>query len=355
MVEFLRYFIFFYCFVGIFISGGLFFNKRSLANIMMAVYIFLFTLELIDFLYTTSDVVLMYPQYYLYIYPICLLFGPALWLHFTFIKNPDRKFTYTQLLHVLPFLFFVGFLLAPILRLEGMARIEYTRENFNNYMMPLNYIRTTHVMLYGIMMVFVIIKERLYKSNRQGIYLTLIAVIYFFTAVLQSYLTRFADSYRQFSLYFFLAATIFLIAGIVLYSYPELLERFQEKYFSSNLKESDRKRIISKIEKVSGDIQIYLNSNLKLTEFCDQIEERPHHVSQVFSSEFSTSFSSFVNEHRVAVAKCILQDPKKDDLKILAVAFECGFNNNVTFNKAFVKCTGMTPGKFRKERETING
>jgi AraC-like DNA-binding protein len=202
-------------------------------------------------------------------------------------------------------------------------------------------------------MLIVIFKERLYRSNRQGIYLSLIAIIYFLTAVLQSYLTRFAESFRQFSVYFFLASSIFLIAGIVLYSYPELLQQFQQKYFSSNLKEKDKNRIIKKIKNSAKDRTIFLNSELNLKSFCALIEEKPHHVSQVFSSAFSTSFSNFVNEQRVAIAKDILADPSQDEMKILAVAFECGFNNNVTFNKAFVKFTGLTPGKFRKERSII--
>lgn len=351
MVEFLRYFIFLYCFIGVFIAGGLFFKNRSPANIFLALFILFFTFEQLDFLYTTSQVVLIYPAYYLWIYPICFLFGPALWLHFKYVQHPELKFQAKDVLHALPFLLFLVFLLSPILRLDGPERIEYTRQNFNSEMMPLNYLRTTHVVLYGVWMLFVIIKNKLYQNNKQGLYLTAITVIYFLTAVLQSYLTRFADSYRQFSWYFFLAFTIVLIAGFVLYSFPELLQQIQQKYFSSSLKEGDRKRIAKKISALTEEPSYFLDNSLQLNTFCEHIEEKPHQVSQVFSSHFKTSFSHFVNNIRVEHAKKLLLDPKKDHLKILAVAFESGFNNNVTFNKAFSKVTGVTPGKFRKQRE----
>jgi AraC-like DNA-binding protein len=348
-VEALRYIIFLYCFLGIFIAGGLFFKNRSPANITLSVFIFLFTLEQLDFLYTTSKLVIIYPEYYLFIYPVCLLFGPALWLHFRFVQYPRSNFRAYDLLHLLPFVLFVIFLLLPILKLDGQARIDFTRVNFINHMMPLNYIRTSHVTFYGLLMVFVIFKDKIYQNRQSGMYLSVIAVIYFLTAVFQSYLTRFADNYRQFVLYFFLASTIVLIAGFVLYVYPEILQQFQKKYFSSNLKSSDRIRIIDKVKNKKQDISLFLNSSLSLNDFCNLINERPHHVSQVFSEDFSTSFSNYVNEQRINYAKSLLSDAEHDDLKILAIAFESGFNNNVTFNKAFVKFTGLTPGKYRKE------
>jgi AraC-like DNA-binding protein len=349
-VEILRYFIFFYCFLGVFIAGGLFFKKRNPPNITLALFIVLFTLEQLDFLYTTSEIVHLYPQYFLIIYPVCLLFGPSLWLHFRYIKDPELKFRYWHLLHSIPFILFVSIFLLPVFQFDGPERIIYARDNFMNYFMPLNYIRTSHVSIYGILMVFVIVRDRLYRKNSQGIYLTIIAIIYLLTAVLQQYLTMFAENYGQFALYFFLASTIVLIAGFVLYAYPNILQEFQQKYFSSTLNTTDRERIIAKLNESRTDRDIFLNSKLNLNYFCEQIGERPQYVSQVLSEDFSTSFSGFVNTIRVDYASQILLDPSKDHLKILAVAFESGFNNNVTFNKAFVKFKGVTPGKFRKER-----
>ena len=181
MVELFRYFLFFYCFIGIFIAGGLFFNKRSPANTMLALFIVLFTLELLDYLYTTSQVIYEYPEYYLYIYPVCLLFGPALWLHFKYVQQPELTFQKKHMLHFIPFLLFIGIGMFPLIGLSGTERIAFTRANFMSYMMPLNYIRTGHVTLYGIAMVFVLLKDTLYKKNAKGIYLTLISGIYFFT------------------------------------------------------------------------------------------------------------------------------------------------------------------------------
>lgn len=350
-MEVLRYFIGLYCFIGVFIAGGLFFKNRRGANLTISAFILFFTLELIDFLYTTSNVVLIYPEYFLFIYPICFLFGPALWLHFQFVINPARKWKLLDLLHLIPFVLFVVFAMLPLYSLTGDERLAFTRENFMNHMMPLNYLRTSHVAFYGLAMIYILVRKKLFFENKSGIYLTVIAIIYLLTAVLQSYLTAFADSFRQFSLYFFLASTITLIAGIVLYRYPEILQKLQQKYFNSSLKPVDVKRISTKINEAFKNEMIVRDNQLNLTKFCDIIEEKPHHVSQTFSEIFRTSFSSYLNENRIKLAKILLENPEKDNLKILAIAFECGFNNNVSFNKAFVKYAGITPGKYRKERK----
>lgn len=349
-MEILRYFIGAYCFIGVFIAGGLFFKDRTGANITLSAFIFFFTLELLDFLYTTSEVVTLYPQYFLFIYPVCLLFGPSLWLHFQFILNPERIWKITDILHLLPFVLFVVLLLTPLYVMPGSERLVYANQNFLNAMMPLNYIRTTHVVIYGILMVYILVYKNKFFEEKNGIYLTVIAVIYLLTAVLQSYLTAFADSFRQFSLYFFLASTITLIAGVVLYRYPEILQKLQQKYFNSSLKNADAQRISKKITENFSIDEIVMDNALNLSKFSNLIKEKPHHISQTFSEVFNTSFSNYLNEKRVSMAIKYLENPEKDHLKILAVAFECGYNNNVSFNKAFVKFTGTTPGKYRKER-----
>jgi len=350
MVEILRYIIFFYCFLGVFISGGLFFNKRTPAGVTLAIFVFLFALEQLDYLYTTTDIVLQYPLYFLFIYPVCLLFGPALWLHFKYTRLPESTFRVWELLHGLPFVLFLLIFMTPLYSLSGVDRLEFTNANFMNHMMPLNYIRTTHVTFYGLWMVILLWKEKLYFQGPKGIYLSSVALIYFFTAVIQQYLTIFADSFRQFAVYFFLASTIMVIAGYVLFTHPELLDRLHRKYFRSGMKNEDRKRIVKKIISLEFESHLYLDNAFNLERLCQQMGEKRHFVSQVFSEDLNTSFSQFINKLRVEHARSMLLDPAYDDLKILAVAYESGFNNTVTFNKAFTKITGKTPGKFRLER-----
>ncbi|MGV6829146.1 MAG: helix-turn-helix domain-containing protein [Flavobacteriales bacterium] len=287
-------------------------------------------------------------------FPLCFLFGPALWLHFKYTKNGSNKFAYVDILHIIPFVLFVVFLLSPLLRLDGDLRIKFAQEYFLDTIMPLNYLRTFHVTIYGLVLLYFILKEKMYKQNVKGIYLTVVVIIYFLTAVLLTYLTRFADSYKQFVVYYFLASTILLVTGFVLFAYPEILQQLHKKYFSSNLNNEVKKRVVTKIEGLKNNQSFFLDSSLNLQSFSKKIKEKPYYVSQVLSEEFKTSFSDFVNKRRIVYSKHLLENPENDHLKILAIAFESGFNNDVTFNKAFVKYIGTTPGKYRKNRPLLS-
>ncbi len=222
-----------------------------------------------------------------------------------------------------------------------------------NRIMPLNYIRTSHVVIYGIMMILVLIKQKLLQKHPKAIYLLGISIIYFLTAVIQSYLTAFANAYTDFAIYYSLAATIVLFAGIMLYKYPHVLYEFQSKYFSNSLTKNDKKRIAKKLEKFKNETSFFLNNKANLTELSVLIGEKKHHLSQVLSEQMNSSFSDYVNITRIQYAQNLLLNPAYENVKIIAIAFESGFNNNVTFNKAFVKFTGNTPHKFRKENSII--
>ena len=45
----------------------------------------------------------------------------------------------------------------------------------------------------------------------------------------------------------------------------------------------------------------------------------------------------------------LLVEDANSNLKIIEVAYETGFNNKATFNKAFKKETSLTPSEFIKQ------
>ena len=59
------------------------------------------------------------------------------------------------------------------------------------------------------------------------------------------------------------------------------------------------------------------------------------------------NFSSFVNGYRLAEAKAALADPGQNEVPILTIALDTGFQSIGPFNRAFKAETGMTPSEFR--------
>ena len=92
----------------------------------------------------------------------------------------------------------------------------------------------------------------------------------------------------------------------------------------------------------------FLNRELRLDHLADALGIARHHASQIINEHFDANFFDFINLYRVEESIKLLEE-KKNALNLAEIGFLSGFNNTVSFNKAFKKNTGVTPSKFRKE------
>lgn len=75
-----------------------------------------------------------------------------------------------------------------------------------------------------------------------------------------------------------------------------------------------------------------------------------HQLSAFINSEYEVNFSDFINRHRVEYAKQKLRDPQWRQLTLEGIALEAGFNNRITFFRAFTKHTGCTTSEYLNEQ-----
>jgi AraC-like DNA-binding protein len=61
------------------------------------------------------------------------------------------------------------------------------------------------------------------------------------------------------------------------------------------------------------------------------------------------NFTAFVNSYRLAEVTAALSDPSQDDVSILTIALDSGFQSLGPFNRAFKIEFGLTPTEFRRE------
>lgn len=344
----LRFILLGYAFVGLFVAGGVFFKKGGISNFMLACFIVLLSFEVFNFLYGTSVLVNLYPQFVsVYYFPVGFAYGPLLFIHFKALIHRERTLGLTEALHFLPIvLAFVA--IWDILLLPGLERLAYIEIHFLDRIMTYNYIRAGHQLLYGVALVWIYIARQHLLNQKEKIYLLLMAVIYVLSTVLISWLTLFAENWRQFIYFYFLVSTIVFAIAYLLYTDPEFLKKLSKKYLSSSLNEADMKRILTKIESSLTQDKLYLDQSLSLIKFGSRIGVKPHGISQTMSVLVGKNFNEYLNEYRVEHAKKLLKDKNFDHYKIEAIALESGFNNKVTFNKYFLKNTGLTPSEYKK-------
>ena len=90
----------------------------------------------------------------------------------------------------------------------------------------------------------------------------------------------------------------------------------------------------------------YLNPDLNLSDLANEVKMTRAQLSQVINSGFNKNFNDFVNSFRVKAFKEKLSEGKQQQLSLLGIAYDCGFNSKATFNRVFKKLTNTSPTEF---------
>ena len=100
---------------------------------------------------------------------------------------------------------------------------------------------------------------------------------------------------------------------------------------------------------VLSAIFLYLNEHyrekISLKSISKALGYNTKYLSQCLSALPSTSFPTILNSLRVDHAKSLLLS---SNFKIVDIAYECGFESEQSFHRAFLSIAGMTPGQYRK-------
>ena len=83
----------------------------------------------------------------------------------------------------------------------------------------------------------------------------------------------------------------------------------------------------------------YLDSAFSLKDLAEGVSLPIYRVSNTINREMGCNFFQLVNRYRVEAVKKVLDDPASKEVKLLAVAFDAGFNSKASFNSIFKKGT----------------
>ena len=102
------------------------------------------------------------------------------------------------------------------------------------------------------------------------------------------------------------------------------------------------------IEKAMHENKLYLESNINLERFSEQVGLKPRDVSAILKMHYQSNFFEFINGYRVGEAKQLLVDPRYKDETILEIIYKSGFNSPSAFHRFFKRMVGVTPTQFRQ-------
>ena len=133
-----------------------------------------------------------------------------------------------------------------------------------------------------------------------------------------------------------------------------LYNKNSKKYYVDDLNElsdilEDDKNLYSatSIKLAIQFITKNFNNNITLKDVADEVFLSQNYLSELFKKETGEGFYEFLSNYRIKRAKELLVTT---NLKIYEVAESVGYNDSITFGRAFKKITGVTPNSFRNNK-----
>lgn len=108
------------------------------------------------------------------------------------------------------------------------------------------------------------------------------------------------------------------------------------------------------IEKAINEDKLFLESNINLERFAEQIGLKPRDISAILKMHYQSNFFEFINRYRVEEAKRLLVLPELKDETILEIIYKSGFNSPSAFHRFFKRMVGVTPTEYRQRGDTSN-
>lgn len=145
-------------------------------------------------------------------------------------------------------------------------------------------------------------------------------------------------------------ATFLLVVALLVYSIaklPTIKPVLQKKYTTATDTQSAFKpNFIARIENLMQAEKPYMISDITIEILAEKLDVSVKELSMTMNRYFQMNFYEYINLYRVEESKVLLLRDK--DKSITDIFYEVGFNSKSVFNTFFKKKEGITPSQYRK-------
>lgn len=347
---------------GIFLAVTLFISRKKplAANIVLSILFLIISTNLfLGFLFSTK-LLLEYPNLIRVVEPLQFLSGPLIYLYIKFRTDteyrPKIAFYFTFFPFIVSVFYLMQFYILPI-----EEKLIY-QQNFYSGLVSLDYkIIYSLKIVYGLFFIILSIKElSKYSINLKDYFSSLEDknLNWLKNLLLVSSISWSLVFIRPF---FKFGPEATIIIGIIVSFFFYLIGYFHlikpentdtkilhDKYKNTGLNIDNIEKYLEKLNEKMNEEKCYLDQELTLYKLAEKIDIKPHHLSQVINQYYNSNFFDFINRFRLESAAEKLSDLNKNNLTILAIAYESGFNSKSAFYNAFKQRYNTTPSDYRR-------
>ena len=370
-------------FQGFFLSFLILHKGRTLfANRFLAALLFAFGLTLLSLWLSDEGFYISNPKLMFTLEGIQLIIFPLYFLYAKYLEELSNKFSKMDLFHFVPFIVYKIFLIPFYFLNQEIISAFQNSYMFENY--PIQYIVFNWIIIFqGLIYMILVLKiTKIYEKHikefyssisqikldwlKNATYLAIIITIGFMTEnILQLAGITFSEQFGFSSL---LAAIYIYTIGYMGLSrsgvFTELTQiesinsekiidqKNNDRYEKSGLSIEKAEAYSKKLKQLMEMEKPYKNCKLTLRDIASMLNISAHNLSEIINTKEEKNFFDFVNQYRIEEVKNDLLNPHNNNLTILAIAMEAGFNSKTSFNTLFKKYVGLTPSKYRESMKS---
>jgi len=162
--------------------------------------------------------------------------------------------------------------------------------------------------------------------------------------------------YRDILEYLYLGSFMELVIGLIVIQVFSVLVKHRVLRFNYNTKNQNEQNLTNqdlklkqRIEDLMLNKKAYLDPELDIKKFSDNSGLHYKVISGYFNKVAGIRFDEMINECRIKEAVRLLK--KKEDLNVIQIAFDSGFDSAATFYRQFRKIMKCTPVEYRSKIE----
>jgi len=358
-------------FLSVAIWGASSQNKK--ANKILSITILFLTVSISHGVLTYTNLYYHTPHLILTGLPLSFTLGPLCLLYFYYLTNPDFRFHLKYSLLFLPFILCIAALL-PFYIKPGPEKLIILSVFLNDGKLyipsqVLGILSQVHMWVY-----LVIIWKKV--SRHQEMIKKTFSTI---DKINLSWIHYFIGLYA-FSFVFLLLATILRLTGNLSLGFERIVplvvavifyflgyrgfqqapifatasekETVHRKYERSSLNREEALQYKQELIDLMNQEKMYSDPSLTLNDLASELAVNRNLLSQIINEEIGQNFYDFVNTYRINEIRERLKYKDSNDIPLLQLAMEAGFNSKATFNAVFKKVTGKTPSAYKKELQS---
>ena len=286
----------------------------------------------------------------------CVL-GPPLYIFYLLIFKKDYFFTARDFLHLVPA--FIA--LAAVCFLSNGAYSSPGVRSFYIFLMEHSFLDNLHSLGFALILGYVVsilskmdVIDVVKDPDRDRFTVVAITVMILLFLITSMIIISLITDNPEYSRIALMLISFFVIYWFILGQvYPDMVLSFSRKNrkkerVSSLLKGIDIENIEKMIDEVLVKEKLYCDEDITIKRLAGHLDVTQQHFSAYLNHHLKINFNTFINRYRVKESIRLMSDEQERSL--LSIAFAVGFNSKSVFYDAFTKETGLSPARYRKEK-----